>query len=132
MSEMNGQEVVTITDDEEELAIRDLKRLAARAPIEKSIAVMEAVEPALAPFEQQTHTLMIESVDRIAQGWIEQLGHVRNNTVTIEQLVIERATLVKEQITKLHLLGAQVMKEAERGKQVNTTLVDQLDRMAEE
>ena len=118
--------------EEEELAARDIKRIAARETAPASNAVIEKVAPALAPFEQQTHTLMMESIDRIAQQWLEQLKRVRDNTVVIEQLVISTAAKAKDDITRMHLLGAQVMKEAQRGEEVCLHMADGLDQIMEQ
>jgi hypothetical protein len=81
------------------------------------------------PFEQKSHDLMIKSVDRIAQEWVAELHRVRENTKIVEQMVIEQVTAVKNALTKLHLLGAQTMREAERGQNVVEQLADELDAM---
>jgi hypothetical protein len=115
----HADESVIIADKD---VIDDIKRLAT------SRQVIEAPPlSSLAPFEQKAHTLMLESIDRVAQSWIEQLKHVRDNTLTIEQLVISTCAKAKDDITRMHLLGAQVLKEAERGDEVCQHLAEGLD-----
>lgn len=113
----------------QEEVIADIKQMAAQMADPKQLTVIEAVAPGIAPFEQQAHSLLIESIDRIAQNWIAELRHVRDNTAAIEQLVIEATTKAKDDITRMHLLGAQVMKEAQRGQDVCSQLHRELDEI---
>ena len=117
MAEMNGTTVEQI-------------EAAAKQTREHQLTVVEHVaSDGSLPFEQKSHDLMIKSVDKIAQEWVTELIRVRKNTEIIEQMVIEQVTAVKNAITKLHLLGAQTMKEAERGHDVVEQLAEQLDTM---
>jgi hypothetical protein len=111
-------------------AADDIKAMAAQ--IRDSETVIERVRDAASPFEQKSHTLMIESVDRITQEWVAELATVRENTKLIEQMVIEQAAKVKTELTKMHLLGVQAMREAQRGNEVMHQLGDQLDAMMTE
>jgi len=81
------------------------------------------------PFEQATHTLMMESVDRVTQHWVAELNRVRQNTLVVEQMVIAQAAKLKDELTRLHLLGVQAMREAQRGNDVVQHLGDELDAM---
>jgi hypothetical protein len=92
-------------------------------------AVVEHVRDHGVPFDQKTHTLMMESVDRITQQWVGELNHVRDNTKIVEQMVIAQAAKAKDELTKLHLLGMQAMKEAQRGQEVVQHLGNELDAM---
>jgi hypothetical protein len=127
---VNGHDT-GIPTEEQELEQRDRERFAARQVDTKSISVFEATKAA-PPFEQQTHTLMLESVDQLTNHWVKHLTHARENNKGLEQQVLERAAALRDQITRLHLLGVQVMKEAERGDQINAQLAAELDRMMEE
>ena len=109
--------------DAETAAIAEIRRAASQ------IQVVERVHGGGTAFEQQAHTLMLESVDRITQQWVAELGHVRANMDTIEQMVIAQAAKVKDEITKLHLLGVSAMKEAQRGHEVAHTLAAELETM---
>jgi hypothetical protein len=81
------------------------------------------------PFEQKAHDLMIETIDRITTQWVDELVRVRDNTKLIEKMVIEHAGKVKDELTKLHLLGARAMGEARRGQEVLSRLGEELDVM---
>ena len=114
--------------DLDELSIvRDIRELA--RGIEKSVTVVEKVPDMGEPFEQKAHSLMTESVDRIVQQWVGELNGVRENTKTVEAMVITQATKVKEELTKLHLLGVRAMREAQRGREVAQHLADEIDAM---
>jgi hypothetical protein len=126
MTEMNGHDTKKTS---EETAIEDIKAAAAQVR-EHQMSVIERVpEDGSAPFDQKAHDLMITSVDKIAQHWISELSNVRDNTKVLEQMVIEQVTVVKNALTKLHLLGAQTLREAERGHDVIGQLADELDAM---
>jgi hypothetical protein len=127
MTEANGYDALKTF---EQATIEDITELAGRIRAEKSMEVVERVaDDGLPPFDQKAHDLMIASVDKIAQQWISELNHVRDNTKVLEQMVIEQVTVVKNALTKLHLLGAQTMREAERGHEVVGQLGDELEAM---
>jgi hypothetical protein len=110
--------------------IEDLNAVASETTDrEQARALVERVKDTGSPFEQKSHTLMLESVDKITQQWIAELGNIREANQTIEQMVIEQAATLKDAITKLHLLGMQAMKEAQRGRDFHTQLGNQLDAM---
>jgi hypothetical protein len=125
MTESNGHDI----SNAEATAIDDIKAMAGQI---KSSAVVERVREDCLPFDQATHTLMMESVDRITQQWVGELNHVRDNTKVVEQMVISQAARAKDELTKLHLLGVQAMKEAARGQEVVRHLGDELDAMMSE
>jgi hypothetical protein len=107
--------------------VNDIRRLAGQ--VQHSVTVRERVADHGLPFDQKGHTLMMESVDRITQQWVGELNHVRENTLAVEQMVIAQAAKAKDELTKLHLLGMQAMKEAQRGQEVVARLGDELDAM---
>jgi Mg2+ and Co2+ transporter CorA len=121
----NGHDIHT------ETTVEDIKEIAGRIR-EQSISVVERVSDSGEPFQQQTHTLMTESVDRITQQWVAELNRVRDNTKVIEQMVIAQAAKTKDELTRLHLLGVQAMKEAQRGNDVAQRLTDELEAMMAE
>lgn len=110
--------------------IDELSEMASK--IQQPLTVLERVRDPGASFEQKTHTLMMESVDKITTQWVDELIAVRDNSKIIEQMVIEQATKVKSELTKLHLLGAQAMREAQRGHEVLQQLGTELDAMMAE
>jgi hypothetical protein len=129
MSDMNGVRETDL-DEADELARRDLKRLAARG-LEPSIQVQESLPPSALPFDQKAHDLMIKGIDQVASDWVAELEHTRQNSKKVEQLVIERAAKVKSDISALYLLGSAALAEAKRGDDVNEKLTAELDKLAE-
>jgi hypothetical protein len=151
----DGERILT---EEEELAARDIKRMAARetAPSDGAIyaavsqrdltpAEREGIEKALAgeliaepaaepetPFGQREHDLLLSSIEHIANDWLTQLEHVRRNSYSVEALVVERAAKLRSDITGLFALGNAAMAEARRGEQVNAELTRELEKMSEE
>jgi hypothetical protein len=125
MTQANGHDINT------ETTVEDIKEIAGRIH-QQSVAVVDRVSDASVPFDQKTHTLMMESVDRITQHWVGELNRVRDNSKIIEQMVITQAAKTKDELTKLHLLGTQAMKEAQRGHEVLEHLADEIDGMMTE
>jgi hypothetical protein len=117
--------------DAEAEAIEDIRNLASQVGSLRTAGI-ERVPDYGAAFEQRTHTLMLESIDKIAQQWIAELNHWRTATQTLEQMVVDQVTRVKDEITKLHLLGAQTMTEARRGQEISQRLTSELDAMMTE
>jgi len=113
--------------------IEDIKTLAGQIERDHAtpneMTVIAAVRNIGPPFEQKSHTLMLESVDKIILQWVAELNTVRENTKIVEQMVMTQAAKVKAEVTKLHLLGVQAMKEAQRGNEVALHLADELDTM---
>jgi Mg2+ and Co2+ transporter CorA len=105
--------------------VNDIRELASQI---HSRAVIERVDDG-EPFEQKSHDLMLASVDKITQAWVDELVSLRENSKTIEQMVIEQAAKVKAEMTRLHLLGVQAMREAQRGHEVLQHLGTELDSM---
>ena len=62
--------------------------------------------------------LLTESVEKIADGWITELKAIRENTQTLETQLISCVAKTKDNIKRLHELGAQVADEAKRGREV--------------
>jgi hypothetical protein len=123
---LNGDASYGLTQVEQELtelAERDRLRIEAREPPASS-AVVGASD-----FEQQAHTAMLESIDAVSQGWVEQLKRLRENTLALEKMVLQACAKAQHDVTELHLLGAQVMKEAARGEQVCVQLGKQLNNI---
>ena len=75
---------------------------------------------------------MLELVDRITQHWVDELNNVRDNSKIVEQMVISQAAKTKEELTKLHLLGTQTMREAQRGHEVLEHLAQEIEGMMAE
>ncbi|TYL87387.1 hypothetical protein [Bradyrhizobium cytisi] len=133
MPEMNGQQqfpqAIAELEELEELAARDAQRIAAREPV---IRVEEPMPPSVQPFDQKTHDLLLKSIDQVTTDWVGQLEHTRQNSKTVEQLMLERAAKVRFDITALYLLGAAVQAEARRGDEVNAKIAQELDQLIEQ
>lgn len=123
----NGHSNYEPVDLEAEAAIEGLKEVASQAA--KLSVIERAPDEGTTPFEQKTHDLMLQSVDRIAHQWVEELKRFRDNTVGIEKLVIEHAGKAKDELTRLHLLGVKAMGEARRGHEVLSRLGDEIESM---
>ena len=109
-----------------EQVIADIKQLAASSHTAPSLRVQK---PSQTPFEQQAHDLLLRSIDQVATDWVQQLTHVRENSERVEQLVLQRVSAVKAQITALYVLGNAAMSEARRGDDVNEKLATELDKL---
>jgi hypothetical protein len=94
------------------------------------LALIEAVQPEIAPFEDQVHTLMIESVGKIASGWIEQIKIIHDNLAALEAQILACVTDAKHKITTLHDLGQKVADEAKRSQEVVKQLSDSIENIA--
>jgi hypothetical protein len=130
MTEMNGNDKHPLDlDAAAEQVRREMQQLTAREP---SIRVQESLTPSATPFDQKAHDLMIKGVDQVANDWVNELAHVRENSKKVEQLVLERAAKVKADITALYLLGNAALAEAKRGDDVNERLAGELDKLAED
>lgn len=84
------------------------------------------------PFDQKNHDLLLASIDRVAEQWVEQLKHVRANSEKVEALMLQRAATVKAEITQLFLLGKCTAIEAKHGDEVNIKLAHELLKMTPE
>ena len=101
------------------------------------LALIEAVEPEIAsatpeiaPFTDQVHSLMLESVSKIADEWIDQLKIVRDNTIVLENQIVACVSKTKADLKVLHDLGAKIADEAKRGQDVCKQLSDSIDKIA--
>ena len=108
--------------NEMDMAIRDVKRLAANTARQRN------VERA-APFAQNDHDALHDVLDAVASDWVGQLQEVRRNAERIEHLVIERVGKIKADVTQLFVLGAAVRSEARRGEDVNAKLLAELAKL---
>jgi hypothetical protein len=99
---------------------------------EKGVKDMEEItpmknteEPPMSP----THTGLLVELENIERTWIEQLREVRESTLVVERQAIACVARVKDDISRLHLLGRQLTKEAARGKQLCQALSNNINRM---
>ncbi|RXG91552.1 hypothetical protein EAS62_24030 [Bradyrhizobium zhanjiangense] len=115
--------------EEREMGERDQARIAAREPV---TVVQETLAASDLPFDQKAHDLLIRGIDQVATDWVHELEHTRENSKRVEQMVLERATKVKADITALYLLGSAALAEARRGDDINERLAAELDKLAEE
>ena len=129
MTQGNGRDT-TATALNEEAILGDIQELAQK--IQQPVTVLEKVRDPDSSFEQKSHTLMLESVDKITNQWVSELNAVRENLKIIEQMVIQQAAKTKDELTKLHLLGVQAMREAQRGHEVAQHLGAGLESMMAE
>ena len=93
------------------------------------LALIEAVQP-IAPIENQVHTLLNESIEKLAQSWIMELEALRKNASDLESQVLAAVAGTKDSIAKLHSLGDLVKTEARRGQDVCRQLSDSIEKIA--
>jgi len=101
------------------------------------LSLIEAVQPDIAsasqdiaPFETQVHTLLNESIEKLAQNWISELEALRKNASDLESQVLAAVAGTKDSIAKLHSLGDLVKTEARRGQDVCRQLSDSIEKVA--
>jgi hypothetical protein len=134
--ETNGHSSTPFATLEHE--IRNIRSLAGaestRSPAPARLS--PPTEPAAAPVElhrspaerdQETHDLMHKTVDTICDEWVRQLQQVRHNSERIEQRVLERAAIIKGDITQLYKLGDIATEAARHGDEVNQRLLRELE-----
>jgi len=127
MTEMNGFHHEPRNLDDFAAEIQQL--VAAEQPSPR----VQDIEPlSETPFEQQAHTLLQKSVDQVASDWIHQLKLARENSLGLEQLVLQRVTAAKAHITALYMLGNAAMAETRRANAVNEQLARELDKLIEQ
>jgi len=126
MTEMNGFHPPR---DLDEIAAEIKQLVAAEQP---SPRVQEIEPSSERPFEQQAHSLLQKSVDQVASDWVHQLKLVRENSLSLEQLILQRVTAAKAHITALYVLGNAAMAEARRTSAVNDQLAHELDKLIEQ
>ena len=52
----------------------------------------------IAPITDQVHSLLLDSIAKISDQWIEQLKIVRENTITLENQILACVTKTKSDI----------------------------------
>ena len=97
---------------------------------QKNHELIEGMKPDIAPFEDQVHTLLLDSVGKIADQWIEQLKLLRENADALEAQIVAYVGKTKSDISALHDLGTQVAAEAKRGQDVCKELRESVERLA--
>jgi hypothetical protein len=113
--------------EDEKAAVLDIKSIQAREAAPRRTMAEIAV-----PFAQRDHGLLLESVDRVTDDWVQQLKRVRHNSEQLEQMVLQRAAKLKGDLTQLFLLGGAVASEANRGDELNAKLADEIAKLTEE
>jgi hypothetical protein len=126
MTEMNGFHHADNLDD----IAAEIKQLVAAEQPSPRVQEIEPISET--PFEQQSHSLLQKSVDQIASDWIHQLKLARENSLSLEQLVLQRVTATKAHITALYMLGNAAMAEARRASAVNEQLARELDKLVDQ
>jgi len=94
------------------------------------LTLIEALQPEIAPFGDQVHGLLLESVSKIADEWIAQLVILRKNADALEAQIVASVAKTKADLTTLHELGAKVAEEAKRGQEVCRQLADGVGKIS--
>lgn len=133
------QDHVNGIEDQDQERMVIIQRMSEAARAAKPPVVIEHVEDTLEPFQQENHTLMIKSLDLMAQQLVQQLHQARDNTKateqmtkTIEQKVLSTIARTKHEVTELHLLGVQTKQAAKLGHEVCAQLASKIDQLMED
>ena len=94
------------------------------------LTLIEALQPEIAPFGDQVHGLLLESVSKIADEWIAQLTLLRKSADALEAQIVASVAKTKADLTLLHELGAKVAEEAKRGQEVCRQLADGVGKIS--
>jgi len=94
------------------------------------LTLIEALQPEIAPFGDQVHGLLLESVSKIADDWISQLTLLRKSADALEAQIVASVAKTKADLTTLHELGAKVAAEAQRGQEVCRQLSDGVGKIS--
>ena len=72
---------MTMPDQQQDVTA-EIRRLvtASKLPTRQETARIEAKAPDIAPFEEQVHSLLNDSIEKIAQGWIDQLKALKEKS----------------------------------------------------
>jgi len=81
---------------------------------------------------QRDHDLLHDSLDKIGNGFVQELQRSKKNADEIEHRVLERISKLKNGITQLYLLGNLAMQEAKRSDDTSGKVFTELDKLDEE
>jgi hypothetical protein len=109
----------TELDEDDLRAIRDVQRISAGQAEPTQVTTVS-------PFGQEEHDRLVHVIGEVATNWVEQLKTQREKSEALEQLVLERAAHVRDEITRLYMLGHAAMLEAKRAADINETLKREL------
>lgn len=91
---------------------------------------IELIKPEIAPFTDQVKTLLLDSISKVADQWIEQLNIIRDNANTLEKQILECVGRTKNDIGVMYDLGVRVTHEAKRGQEVCAELIDGIEKIS--
>lgn len=113
-----------LTDDE-----RDAARIANREPSTQPIAVTEHVDAGA--IDQKTHTLLIQSIDHLAQHFVEQQQVERSESSALEAMFLTHIAAARDAVTRMHMVCVQAQNNAERNRQVRDSIASELEKVLE-
>ena len=94
------------------------------------LALIEAVQPDIAPITDQVHDLLNESIEKIASNMVGELEALRQNATALETQLLAAAAGAKASINKLRELHTQIADEARRGQEVCRKVSDSIENIA--
>ncbi len=109
------------------LDYREYERSRQRARVQQP---QDLGPPGVQQPQESMHTLLNASVEKIAQGWIDELSALRENTNRLESLLMAHVASTKASINQLHEMGAQIASEAARGREVCERLAGAVQQLS--
>ena len=94
------------------------------------LALIEAVQPDIAPISDQVHDLLNESIEKIAQRSIGEINALTKNLGELGTQMLNAAAAAKEKINKLHELNAEIAEEVRRGQKMRQSVSDSIEKIA--
>ena len=96
------------------------------------LALIEAVQPDIAPFNDQVHSLMLDGINKVAEQWVEQINIQRKNLDALEAQIIASVAKTKSDVTAFYSLGTKAAEEARRGQDVCRQLSEGIEKITGE
>jgi hypothetical protein len=94
------------------------------------LALIEAVQPEIAPIADQVNDLLNESIEKIAQSSIGEINALTKNLGELGTQMLNAAAAAKEKINKLHELNGQIAAEVRRGEEMRRSVSDSIERIS--
>ena len=94
------------------------------------LTLIEALQPEIAPFNDQVHDLLNESIEKIAQTSIGEINALTKNLGELGTQMLNAAAAAKEKINQLHKLNGQIADEVRRGEKMRQSVSDSIEKLA--
>ena len=82
------------------------------------------------PAADQVHSILADSIQQIAQGWIDQLEAVKADADALQTQVLASVADTKAKLAAFHELGAKVVAHATESRKAIAALADGVAEIA--